>query len=73
MASHDTISSIRNRFPKIRLLTLICSSAAEATPALIFELASILSLNGANLWNEFMSYKAFACSLNPLTANHALN
>ena len=54
----ELLSSIRNRFPQIRLVTLLGylhpRHVTEATPALIFELASTLSLNGAHLWNKFV-------------------
>ncbi|XP_011409071.1 PREDICTED: zinc finger protein 862-like, partial [Amphimedon queenslandica] len=72
----ELISSIRNRFPNIRLITLLGhlhpKHVAEATPAIIFELASSLSLNGPNLWNEFMSYKSFALSLKPMSLHQSV-
>lgn len=72
----ELLSCIRSRFPQVRLLTLLGylhpKNAAAATPALIFELASLLGLDGPRLWNEFMSYKSFALSLHPVSLHQAV-
>lgn len=44
---------------------------ADAGPTQILELTSLLGLNGACLWNEFLSYKSFADSLDPKTLHQA--
>ena len=64
----ELLSNIRNRFPHIRLVTLLGyihpKNVADAGPAQIIELASLLDLDGAAcLWNKFLSYKSFADSL----------
>ena len=70
------LSRIRCRFPQIRLVSLLGylhpRHVMEATPAVIFELALALDLDGANLWNEFMSYKSFAQSLNPVSLHQSV-
>ena len=72
----ELISNIRSRFPQIRLVTLLGyihpKNAADAGPEQILELASLLGLDGACLWNEFLSYKSFADSLDPKTLHQAV-
>ena len=64
------------RFPQIQLVTFLGyihpKNAADASPAQVLELASLLGLDGACLWNEFLSYKSFVDSLDPKALHQAV-
>ena len=62
------ISSITNRFPQVRLVTLLGyihpqnASKATCTPALVMELALLLELDSPCLWNHLYSqYTSSSC------------
>ena len=72
----NLLSNIRNGFPQMRLITLLRylhpKNVAEALPELIFELDSLVTLDGAHFCNGFLAYKSFALSLNPRTLHRAV-
>ena len=71
------ISNIRNRFPNVRLLTLLGyihpMNAAQATLSLIMELGHLLDIiDAAHLCNEFTAYQNFVQNLYPKTLHQAV-